>query len=75
MGRNGGGTFTVIGDDPVIDLASYTQDEDGTLISQLDVDGIAVIDVSGTAELDGTWNVVDLGGAPLDKFHILTVIG
>ena len=75
MGLGGGGTFTVIGDDPIIDLAGYTQNENGILISQLNVDGIATIDVSGTAVLDGAWYVVDLGGAPEDKFNILTADG
>ena len=71
----GTGQFTITGDDPVIDLASFIQTDNGTLTSQFDSDGIATIDVSGAATLDGVWNVVDLGGAPLGTFDILVAIG
>jgi len=71
----GTGQFTITGDDPVIDLASFIQNDNGTLSSQFDADGIATIDVSGAATLDGVWNVVDLGGAPLGTFDILVAIG
>ena len=75
VGASGTGEFTVTGDDADIDLASFVQNHKGTLSSEFDADGIATIDVSGTATLDGVWNIVDLGAAPFGTFDILVATG
>ena len=75
VGLNGSGTFTVTGNDPIIELVSYTQTDTGTLESKFDGDGISTIDVGAIASFDGIWNVVDLGGAPFGTFNILVATG
>ncbi|MDY7011329.1 MAG: PEP-CTERM sorting domain-containing protein [Planctomycetota bacterium] len=70
------GTFTVKGDDPVITVNNnYLQY--GALQSHLDSGGISTISVGNLAAFyaGGTWDVVDLGGAPLGAFDILTADG
>ena len=75
VGSTGTGDFTVVGDDALIALAGFTQNENGTLRSLFDADGIATITVSGMAILGGIWNAVALGSAPLGTFDILTATG
>ena len=67
-------TFKVTGDDADIGVGGYCQREDGTLVSEVDCDGISTIEVTGTAYLAGTWIVLD-DGAPFARFDILTADG
>ncbi|MCK4850454.1 MAG: hypothetical protein KAT11_03840, partial [Phycisphaerae bacterium] len=75
-GYNGNGILTVVGDDSTVSVSNnYTQGSNGTLETKFDTDGISAISVGGSAILDGTWNVVDLGGAPFGTFDILLAGG
>ncbi len=65
------GTFKVSGADASISVDTYTQNNLGSLVSELTGDGISVISVSGQASLDGTWEVID-SGAGFGRFDILT---
>ncbi|MEN8254746.1 MAG: phosphodiester glycosidase family protein, partial [Verrucomicrobiota bacterium] len=72
----GSGTFKVIGDDAVVYAENYNQSSTGTLISEIDADGISLINVYGTgsngkANIDGTFTVLD-SGAAIGTHTILT---
>jgi len=59
---SGSGTFKVTGDDATINLDWYvSRGGNGTLVSELDADGLSTINVTDKALLSGTWNVTDLG--------------
>ncbi|MCK4660471.1 MAG: PEP-CTERM sorting domain-containing protein [Phycisphaerae bacterium] len=69
------GTFEITGDDAAINFSSYTQNGTGTLESKLDSDGLSTINVTGSATLSGTWDVMDLGDTPMDTFDVLVADG
>ena len=76
VGLNGKGTFTVKGSSAVITLGQYGQNDKSDLNSEFDPGGISLIDVSGSASIDGTWNITDpSGNAPFGIFNVLTAAG
>jgi len=76
IGHNGKGTFTVTGNSAVITAGQYKQNSQSVLNSVFDSGGISLIDVSGSAVLNGTWNITDpSGNAPAGLFNVLTAAG
>ena len=75
VGDNGSGTLKVIGDDATIDLDTYIQNTSGLLVSEIEGDGISLMDTVGTATLGGTWTIVDTGAVPLGTYNVLTAAG
>jgi len=71
VGWSGTGTFKVTGDDATIYLDTYTQNDKSTLITELDADGISLIDAWDTAVLDGTWTITNLESIPYGKYDVL----
>lgn len=76
-GYQGIGTFKVTGGDADITVVgNYSVGTYGTLISEIDAGGISLIDVAGAASfVYGTWNIVDLGNAPLGTFNVIEADG
>ena len=62
------GAFRVIGDDAAINVDSYSQEANGELYSIFDSGGLSVVEVSGTAELEGDWYVE---GSGFGRFDVL----
>lgn len=69
---SGSGTFKVTGDDATINLEWYlARGGNGTLVSEIDADGISTINVTSKAIVSGTWTVIDSGAAPGSTYDIL----
>ncbi|HUU93465.1 MAG TPA: PEP-CTERM sorting domain-containing protein, partial [Phycisphaerae bacterium] len=68
------GTLTVAGPDGEVLLADYEQQATATLESEITGGGIALIDISGRALLDGAWSVVD-SHSRYGRFEILRALG
>jgi len=68
------GTFRVVGSGAQIDVDQYWLYGAGHLVSQVDASGLSLIQVSGSASLSGTWEVVD-DDAPVGHWNVLSVAG
>ncbi|HUU58393.1 MAG TPA: hypothetical protein VMZ50_02515, partial [Phycisphaerae bacterium] len=68
------GTLTVAGPAGEVLLADYEQQATATLESEITGGGIALIDISGQALLDGAWSVVD-SHSRYGRFEILRALG
>ncbi|GAF95046.1 unnamed protein product, partial [marine sediment metagenome] len=54
---------------------NYSLGNSGTLVSEIYANGISLIDVTGSASLYGTWDIVDPGSAPLGTFNVIEADG
>jgi fibronectin-binding autotransporter adhesin len=76
VGNDGKGIFAVTGNGAAITSGQYSQNNQSTLNSVFDSGGISLIDVSGSALFDGTWNITDpSGNAPVGLFNVLIAAG
>ena len=75
-GWSGSGTFKVTSGDATITVNNnYSVSNNSTLVSELCANGISLIDVSGSAYLDGTWDIIDSGSTSLEKFNVIEAAG
>lgn len=73
VGRDGGGTgtFKVIGANATISTDYYNQSTNGTLVAEVNGDGISVINASTNAVISGTLEIID-SGAVEGTYDIIT---
>lgn len=71
VGSGGQGTLEIIGAGSAISFASYDQTSRGRLLSEINATGLSTIDVTGAANVAGTWEVLDVD-APIGRFEVMT---